>query len=132
VFFTGTVLIALVNQTSNWDALAEQLGVWVTVHGLLMVLAGVAFGVAVIRAGVLPRWTGVALIAGGMLIALSSGMPDVARTAAAGIRDLGFAGMGVALLTGHRRTPSPAGAADRDVARAHPHSAPTVEAQPTG
>jgi hypothetical protein len=104
VFFTGTVLLALVDRSADWDTLVTELGPWVMVHGLLMVLAGSAFGVAVVRAKVLPRWTGTTLVAGVVLVALSSMLegvlPDVAQTLCAGVRDLGFAGMGLALLKG--------------------------------
>lgn len=98
VFFTSTVVYALVNGTSDWNALQRQFGAWITVHAVLMVLAGVMFGVAVLRARVLPRWTGAALIAGMALLAVTASLPDVVRTAAAGVRDLAFAGMGLALL----------------------------------
>ncbi|MGH2555574.1 MAG: hypothetical protein ACRDHO_07645 [Actinomycetota bacterium] len=103
VFFTGTVVFALVNPTSSWDALVDQVGPWMTIHGILMVLAGLAFGLAVVRAGVLPRWSGVALMAGVVLIAVSSGLPDIAQTASAGVRDLAFAAMGGSLLVTGRR-----------------------------
>ena len=63
-----------------------------------MVLAGLGFGSAVVRARVLPRWTGIALIAGVVLVALSQNLPEAAQTIAAAIRALGFAGMGAALL----------------------------------
>jgi hypothetical protein len=63
-----------------------------------MVIAGIAFGVAVIRARVLPRWTGGTLILGMIMMTISTALPEVAQTAAAGVRDLGFAGMGVALV----------------------------------
>jgi hypothetical protein len=99
IFFTGTVLLALADQSRDWDALVSDLGPWVTVHGLLMVLAGTALGMAVIRAEVLPRWTGVALILGVVLVAGSSAMPDLAQTLSAGVRDLAFAAMGFSLLT---------------------------------
>jgi hypothetical protein len=98
VFFTSTVVYALVNGTSDWHALQRQLGAWITVHAVLMVLAGAMFGVAVLRARVLPRWTGAALIAGMALLAVTASLPDVVRTASAGLRDLAFAGMGLALL----------------------------------
>lgn len=104
VFFTGTVLLALVDQPTNWDALVGELGPWVTIHGLVMVVAGSAFGIAVIKARVLPRWTGMTLIAGVVMVALSSALPGVAETISAGVRDLAFAGMGVFLLT--RRPPT--------------------------
>jgi hypothetical protein len=104
VFFTSTVLYALVNHTRDWNELTTTLGAWVTVHSVLMVLAGVGFGVAVIRAHVLPRWTGITLIAGMVLMAGTAAMPDVTRTISAAVRDLAFAGMGAALL---RRTLEP-------------------------
>jgi hypothetical protein len=98
VFFTGTVVVALVDRTSDWTALVRRFGAWITVHGVVMVLAGVLFGVAVLRAGVLPRWTGAALIVGMVLMAATTALPDGVRTAAAGVRDLAFAAMGLALL----------------------------------
>jgi hypothetical protein len=58
-----------------------------TIHGVLMVISGLAFGLAVVRAGVLPRWTGLTLMAGVVFIAVSSGLPDAAQTASAGVRD---------------------------------------------
>jgi hypothetical protein len=102
VFFTGTVVYALVDATPDYKVLTNDLGVSMTIHGVTMVLAGLAFGWAVIRAGVLPRWTAIALMAGVVLVAISQGMPEGAQVVAAGIRDLGFAGMGAALLRAHR------------------------------
>jgi hypothetical protein len=101
VFFTGTVLLALVNKSPDWATLADDLGPWVTVHGLFMLVAGSAFGVAVVRARVLPRWTGVLLLAGVILVALASMLPGALQMLCAGVRDLAFAGMGLSLLT-HR------------------------------
>jgi hypothetical protein len=98
------VLLALADRSADWEALVADLDPWVTVHGLLMVVAGTAFGVAVIRADVLPRWTGVTLIVGVLLVAASSGLADVAQTLSAGVRDLAFAGMGFSLLTTARAT----------------------------
>jgi hypothetical protein len=102
IFYSGTVVVALANRTRDWDALVVQFGPWVTVHGALMLIAGSAFGLAVIRAGVLPRWTGVVLVAGVILVGVSSVLPAVAQTASAGIRDLAFAGMGASLLLPRR------------------------------
>jgi hypothetical protein len=98
VFFTGTVFYALIDNTSDWNALTSRFGAWVTVHSAVMVVAGIAFGVAVVRARVLPRWTGAALILGMILMTVATALPDVAQTAAAGVRDLAFAGMGLALV----------------------------------
>lgn len=97
VFFTGTVLLALVNQSPDWDALVGELGPWVTIHGLLMLAAGSAFGVAVVRAQVLPRWTGQLLVMGVALVALGSFLPAPVQVVCAGVRDLAFAGMGLCL-----------------------------------
>src|SRR3984893_4513743 len=52
VFFTSTVVYALAAGTSNWKALGAAFGVWMTVHGFIMVVGGLAFGLAVVRAGV--------------------------------------------------------------------------------
>ena len=67
-----------------------------------MVLAGVTFGAAVMRSHVLPRWTGIILIAGMVLMTVTVSLPDATRTLAAGVRDLAFAGMGASLLRSRR------------------------------
>ena len=100
VFFTATVVYALLNHTRDWEMLQQQFGAWVSIHSALMVIAGVAFGVAVARAQVLPRWTGKSLIAGMVLMTATTGLPEVTRTMSAGVRDLAFAGMGASLLGG--------------------------------
>jgi hypothetical protein len=97
LFFTGTVVHALIAGTSDYNALSRDLG-WMTIHGAIMVLAGLCFGYAVIGARVLPRWTGIALMTGVVLVSLSQNMPEGAQLLAGAIRDLGFAGMGGALL----------------------------------
>jgi hypothetical protein len=104
VFFTSTVVYALIDHTRDWDALKARFGAWITVHSVMMVLAGIAFGSAVVRARVLTRWSGIALIAGMVLMALTSSLPDPIRTAAAGVRDAGFAAMGASLLHSERST----------------------------
>jgi hypothetical protein len=113
---TGTVLLALVDRSPDWDTLVGDLEPWVSVHGLLMVLAGSAFGVAVIRARVLPRWTGMLLIVGVILVAVSSPLPGAAQALCAGVRDLAFAGMGLSLLTRPRSTRT---ANERSVVHVH-------------
>jgi hypothetical protein len=67
-----------------------------TIHGAVMVIAGIGFGYAVARARVLPRWTGIALAVGVVLVPLSMGL--AVGLVAIGMRDLAFAGMGAALL----------------------------------
>jgi hypothetical protein len=98
VFFTGTVVYALVDGTRDYAALTADLGPWMTVHGAIMVVAGLSFGYAVVRARVLPRWTAIVLVAGVAAVAATQGLPEAPQLLAAALRDLGFAGMGAALL----------------------------------
>jgi hypothetical protein len=104
VFFTGTVVYALIDGTSDYAALSDDLQPWMTIHGAVMLFAGLGFGVAVIRAKVLPRWTGSALMIGVVLVVLTQTLPEGAQVLAAAFRDLGFAGMGAALLRAHARS----------------------------
>jgi hypothetical protein len=103
VFFTGTVVYALIEGTGDFDALNHDLSPWMVIHGAVMVFAGIGFGYAVVKAGVLPSWTGIALVVGVVLVSISQGLPEAAQVTAAGIRDLAFAGMGAALIQTHRR-----------------------------
>jgi hypothetical protein len=98
VFFTGTVVYALLHGTSDFSALSEELGGAMTLHGAIMLFGGLGFGYAVARAGVLPFWSGIALMVGVLLVAVTQGMAEGPQLLAAGIRDLGFAGMGASLL----------------------------------
>ncbi len=107
VFFTGTVVYALLVGTPNFEALDRALSPWMTLHGAVMLFAGLGFGLATARAGVLPRWTGLTLMAGVVLVSFSQGLPELVQLVGAGLRDLGFAGMGVALL--RRRDAIPIG-----------------------
>jgi hypothetical protein len=58
------------------------------------------FGVAVARAGILPRWTGILLIIGvilNVLLGLST-LPEASQIAGSTIRNIAFVGMGAAAL----------------------------------
>jgi len=52
-----------------------------------MVIAGIALGVATMRARVLPRWTGGVLVLGMILMTVAAALPEIAQTFAAGVRD---------------------------------------------
>jgi len=97
VFFTSTVIYALIAKTADWPALTKAFGPWMTVHGAIMVAGGIAFGFSVIR--VMPRWTGVLLMIGVVLVAAASGLPDAERAAAASVPDIAFAAMGITLAS---------------------------------
>ncbi len=98
LYFTYTVVFALVEGTPDYSTLGDELGFAMTLHGAIMVLAGIGFGWATIRVELLPAWTGVALGLGVVLVAATQGAPEGVQLVAAAVRDLGFAGMGAALL----------------------------------
>ena len=98
VFFVWTVIYPLIHTVPDFKALSEIFGTWMFLGGALMVFAGLAFGWATIRAGVLPPWTGAALMVGVVAVAATQGAPEGVQLVATGVRDLGFAGMGAALL----------------------------------
>jgi hypothetical protein len=99
IAFTATVVYSLVENVDDWAALTQRLETWFVVHGTIMVVAGICFGLAVVRAAVFPRWTGWTLIAGVVLVAATTGLPDLVRTLAAAVRAMAFIGMGLATLT---------------------------------
>ena len=103
-FFTYTVIYALVENVDTYKHLSDDLGLSMFVHGVVMVLAGLGLGVAIIRAGVLPAWTGVALIIGVVAVSATQGAPEGIQLVAAGIRALAFAGMGLAVIRSAART----------------------------
>ncbi len=98
VFFTATVVYALVAGTPNYRVLTTVFDPWMTLHGVIMLVGGVAFGIAVVRANVLPRWTGISLIVGVIAVAAASGAPNLPRTFAEALPAAAFIGMGSALL----------------------------------
>lgn len=116
VFFTFTVAYALVDGTPDYSSLSDSLGLSMTLHGLIMLAAGIGFGAAVVRAKVMPAWTGYALALGVILVVATQGAPEGAQLVAAGVRDLGIAGMGLALV--YASTASAGNAAAKSSARA--------------
>lgn len=98
LYFTGTVVYALTNGTKDYEVLTDQLGLTLTAHGVMMVVAGIGFGCSVIRARLFPTWTAVALMVGVVLVGLTQGLPEGVQLIAAGTRDVGFVGMGVAQI----------------------------------
>jgi hypothetical protein len=99
-YFAGTAVYALARATPDYATLLGELGRLYVAHGALMILGGILFGTAVIRARVLPPWTGAVLIAGvslNLLVALSP-MPPIVQTVGSAVRNVALIGMGVALL----------------------------------
>lgn len=98
VFFTGTVLWVIVARTPRWEDVQADFGWWLTVHGAVMVVGGVAFGAGIVRSGALPPWTGWALVVGVLLVAATAGLGNLERAAASAVPDVALVGMGVACL----------------------------------
>ncbi|MEO9140043.1 MAG: hypothetical protein ABI345_13370 [Jatrophihabitans sp.] len=98
VFFTSTVVYALVARIPDYAGVTSAFGGWMVVHGVIMLVGGVAFGVAVVRARVLPAWTGICLAVGVVLVAAASGLPTVVRAIAEAFPAAAFIGMGAALI----------------------------------
>ena len=98
VFFTGTVVWAIVAHTPNWEVLSADFGWWMTVHGAVMVVGGVALGLGLVRSNGVPAWTGYALAVGVVLVAAASGLGNLERTLAAAVPDVAFVGMGTVLI----------------------------------
>ena len=100
VFFTTTVMYALVAGSVNYAALAKAFGIWMIIHGAVMLIGGLLFGLSVVRARVFPRWTGFTLMVGVVLVVSVSDLPNLARAIAEAFPAVAFAGMGAAAL-GH-------------------------------
>lgn len=131
VFFAFTALYALVDGVPDFHALTGQFTLLFVANSAIMLLGGLAFAVASLRAEVFPRWTAQAVMAGIVLVVATQAAPDVVRLLPAVLRDAGFIGMGVLLLRG-RLIAEPGEMAStardpwtvRDLARlrpAHPH-----------
>lgn len=100
VYFAGTTMYALVRKIPDYEALLAELGLIYWIHGTLMVLGGLLFGLAILRAGIFPRWTGVLLVIG-VLLNLLVGLlpvPDIGQVLGSVLRNAALIGMGAALL----------------------------------
>jgi hypothetical protein len=97
-YFSWTVIYALIHDTPDFTTLTTNLNPTMTIVGAVMVLAAITFAVATYRAAVLPRWTGPTLAVGVVLVAITLSQASAVQLVAVGIRDLAFAGMGVAAI----------------------------------
>jgi hypothetical protein len=69
---------------------------------VLLVVGGALFGMGIIRAQILPIWTGFTLIISVVLALVINLMelPDIFQVASSAIRNIAFIGMGFAVLKG--------------------------------
>ena len=101
-YFAHTTLFALAAHTPTYEALWQQLGPTYTVHGAFMVVGGLLFTWASLRAGGLPR-PAVWLFGTGLLVNLVLALvpaPDILQTVGTTVRNAGLVGMGYAILFG--------------------------------
>jgi hypothetical protein len=104
-YFAHTTLYALQLRSPNYEVLWQQLGPTYTAHGAAMVVGGLLFARAALRANVLPKLA-VLLFGAGLLINLGLTLvpaPDILQTVGTLIRNAGLAAMGYALLFGSPR-----------------------------
>jgi hypothetical protein len=96
IYFAHTTLVAISTGAVDYDALWSGLGVMYTLHGVVMVAGGLAFGWASLRAGELPRWTAVLFLTGVALNAVLGllPVPDLLQTLGSALRNVGLIGMG--------------------------------------
>jgi hypothetical protein len=102
IYFAHTALYALAERIATYAALWARLGALYTLHGGLMILGGLLFGGASLRARRLPRWTVLAFLSG-IALNLILGLlptPDILQTAGSTLRNAGIMGMGYTLLAG--------------------------------
>jgi hypothetical protein len=105
----ATALEALTD-TIGWGAdnvedIQAETGPLIPVFGVLLVLGGIAFGIAILRAGALPRWTGVLLIAAPPLLPVvnATGLPEVLTSVAKSLIGLAILGAAMAVLSSARQ-----------------------------
>ena len=99
IYFAHTTLTAIAAHVPDYDHLWDELGMLYTLHGVVMLVGGAAFGWATIRARVFPPWTGW-LFLGGLTLNLLVGLlpvPDILQTLGSTIRNIGLITMGVAV-----------------------------------
>ena len=98
-YFAHTTLDALASHAPTYEALWQQLGLAYTVHGAFMVVGGLLFTRATLRAGELPV-PAVWLFGTGLLVNLVLALvpaPDILQTVGTAIRNAGLVGMGYAI-----------------------------------
>jgi hypothetical protein len=106
IYFSFTTLYALVAHIGDYAALWQRLGPVYTIHGGVMVVGGLLFGLASWWANVLPRGPVLAFLVGVLLnLAFSLlPVPELWQTVGSTVRNLGLMGIGLALLTNRART----------------------------
>lgn len=102
VFFASTVVYALADHVATWSEVRDRFGVWLVVHGAVMVVGGLLLGAAIVRARQLPVWIGVCLAVGVIAVAATTTQGSAVRTIAAALPTLALVGLGLESLPSRR------------------------------
>ncbi len=106
IYFSHSTLEALAIHSATYEALWSEMGWVYTLHGGLMVIGGLLFGYATMRAAVLPAWTAWLFLFGIVvnLVVAVLPVPDLLQTLGSGLRNAGLVGMGWAVVRiGHTK-----------------------------
>lgn len=100
IYFIHTTLLALEEKFPNYEMLWHRLGTVYTFHGGLMVVGGLLFGFASLKAGVLWR-TGIILFIVGILLNLIITflpLPEIVQIIGSSIRNFGLMAIGFGMM----------------------------------
>lgn len=97
VYFAGTAIWALAEQTGDYGFLVERLGFTYLLHGVLLVIGGLFAGMVMIRRRLAPLPIGVLLIIASMMSLLTGALqlPEIGYVAANYVRNGAFVILGI-------------------------------------
>ncbi|MGD9588283.1 MAG: hypothetical protein AB7Q37_05645 [Pyrinomonadaceae bacterium] len=104
IYFAHTTLTALEADIPDYALLLAQQGAIYTLNGGAMVIGGLLFGFATLRAKIIPAWTAWLFIAGlalNLAVAVLP-IPSIFQVAGSFARNAGLIGMGWAVVRGMR------------------------------
>lgn len=102
-YFNHTTLLALEQHVATYEALWVALGITYTIHGAVMVIGGLMFGISSLSISFLPRFSIILFISGltlNLIFALLP-VPDISQIIGSTIRNIGLMAMGYSILSKH-------------------------------
>lgn len=100
IYFTHTTLYSIEESIPDYETLWRRLGGVYTLHGGLMIVGGIFFGVASLKARVLWRAAVVVFLVGiglNLVVGLMP-VPELIQTVGSTVRNLGLVGVGIGML----------------------------------
>lgn len=102
-YFSHTTLLALETHVATYEALWVALGITYTIHGALMVIGGLMFGISSWSISFLPR-ASILLFVSGLILNLIFALlpvPEISQIIGSTIRNVGLMVMGYGILSKH-------------------------------